>query len=193
MGDRLSLLPGISSRKWKTRFPKNAARINSETEECKTVCLNKSSALVGLHDARGDHVEERTSNRSYRFASYKQFTCWVFRSLWKRNRRMILSCVLWIIQNLFPEPDNKYVLFTDRKKIKYLSEAVTRRCFVEKLLLEILQNSQENTCARVSFLIKLQASTCNFIKKETMAQVFCILNCLLYHLFLLDRNYLSSP
>ena len=30
----------------------------------------------------------------------------------------------------------------------------------------MLQNSQENTCARVSFLIKLQA------KKETLAQVF---------------------
>ena len=27
----------------------------------------------------------------------------------------------------------------------------------EKVFLEILQNSQENTCARVSFLIKLQA------------------------------------
>ena len=87
---------------------------------------------------------------------------------------------------------NMFYLRIERK-IKYLSEAVTRRCFVEKLLLEILQNSQENTCARVSFLIKLQASTCNFIKKETLAQVFCILNCLLYHLFLLDRNYLSSP
>ena len=100
----------------KLDFQKNTARINSESEECKTVCLNKSSALVGLHDAKGNHLEERTSNRSYRFASYKQFPCWVFRSLWKGNRRMILSCVLWIIQNLFPEPYNKYVLFTDRKK-----------------------------------------------------------------------------
>ena len=116
MGDRLSLLSGISSLKWKTRFPKNAARINSETEEWKILCLNKISALVGLHDARGDHLEERTSNRSYRFASYKQFTCWIFRSFWKGNRRMILSCVFWIIQNLLPEPDSKYVLFTDRKK-----------------------------------------------------------------------------
>ena len=51
------------------------------------------------------------------------------------------------------------------------SEAVARRCSVKKVLLEISQNSQENTCARVSFLIKLQAS-CNFIKKETLAQVF---------------------
>ena len=30
--------------------------------------------------------------------------------------------------------------------------------FNEKVLLEILQISQENTCVRVSFLIKLQAS-----------------------------------
>ena len=32
------------------------------------------------------------------------------------------------------------------------------------------QNSQENTCARVSFLIRAEAY--NFIKKETLAQVF---------------------
>ena len=43
-------------------------------------------------------------------------------------------------------------------------------CSVKKVFLEISQNTQENTCARVSFLTKLQA--CNFIKKETLAQVF---------------------
>ena len=37
-------------------------------------------------------------------------------------------------------------------------EAVARRCSVKKVFLEISQNSQENTCARVSFLIKWQAS-----------------------------------
>ena len=37
---------------------------------------------------------------------------------------------------------------------------------------EILQNPEENTSARVSFLIKLQADACNFIKQETLAQVF---------------------
>ena len=57
------------------------------------------------------------------------------------------------------------------------------------MFLEISQNSQENTCARVSFLIKLQASGrfCSFcfrrqaessvsglqlLKKETLARVF---------------------
>ena len=37
------------------------------------------------------------------------------------------------------------------------AEAVAQRCSVKKMFLEISQNSQENTCARVSFLIKLQA------------------------------------
>ena len=43
---------------------------------------------------------------------------------------------------------------------------------LQKVFLEISQNSQENTCARVSFSIKLQAEPGNFIKKETLAQVF---------------------
>ena len=33
-------------------------------------------------------------------------------------------------------------------------EAVAQRCSVKKLFLEFSQNSQENACARVSFLIK---------------------------------------
>ena len=37
------------------------------------------------------------------------------------------------------------------------SEAVVRKRSVKNMFLEILQNSQANTCARVSFLIKLQA------------------------------------
>ena len=32
-----------------------------------------------------------------------------------------------------------------------------KRCFVKKVFLEISQNSQKKTCARGSFLIKLQA------------------------------------
>ena len=39
------------------------------------------------------------------------------------------------------------------------------------------QNSQKNTCARVSFIIKLQTEACSFIKKDTFAQVLsCELN-----------------
>ena len=38
------------------------------------------------------------------------------------------------------------------------SEAATGGFFIKKVFFEILQNSHENTCARVSFLIKSQAS-----------------------------------
>ena len=38
------------------------------------------------------------------------------------------------------------------------------------MFLEVSQNSQEYTCARISFLIK-PAEVCNFIKRETLAQV----------------------
>ena len=34
------------------------------------------------------------------------------------------------------------------------------------------QNSRENTCARVSFLIKLPADATTLLKKETLTQVF---------------------
>ena len=37
------------------------------------------------------------------------------------------------------------------------TEAVARKCSVKKMFLEISQNSQENTSAKVSFLTKLQA------------------------------------
>ena len=42
----------------------------------------------------------------------------------------------------------------------------------KKLFLKNLQNPQKNPSARASFLVKLQAETCNFIKKETLTQVF---------------------
>ena len=49
-------------------------------------------------------------------------------------------------------------------------EAVVQRCSVKKVFLEISQNSQENTCARSSFLIKLQAST--LLKKRLWHRCF---------------------
>ena len=53
------------------------------------------------------------------------------------------------------------------------TEVATGNNLWEKaVFLEISENSQENTCARVSFLIKLLAEACNFIKKETLVHIF---------------------
>ena len=51
------------------------------------------------------------------------------------------------------------------------TEAATGEVLWEKVFLEISQNSQENTCASL-FFNKLYAPPCNFIRKETLAQVF---------------------
>ena len=44
--------------------------------------------------------------------------------------------------------------------------------FCKNVFLEILQNSKENTCARVSFLIKLQAWDLQLYWKRELAQMF---------------------
>ena len=52
-----------------------------------------------------------------------------------------------------------------------MPEAAVPRCSVEKVFLEISQNSQESSCARV-FFNRVTGLACNFITKETLAQVF---------------------
>ena len=71
----------------KLHVEKNATN-TTEAEEFKTLCLNKvvlQNVLVGLLDARGNYLEEKTSNLSYRFASYRQFTWWVLQESWERK------------------------------------------------------------------------------------------------------------
>ena len=58
-----------------------------------------------------------------------------------------------------------------------LTEAVVRRCSVKKMFLKISQNSQENTCAWVSFFNKVAGLACNFIKNKTLAQAFSSESC----------------
>ena len=52
------------------------------------------------------------------------------------------------------------------------TEAATRSVLCKKLFLEISQNSQENTCARGSFLIKLQAWPATLLKKSIWHRFF---------------------
>ena len=49
--------------------------------------------------------------------------------------------------------------------------SIHRRSSVKKVLLKISQNLQKSTCTRISFLVKLLAEACNFLKKKTLPQV----------------------
>ena len=66
------------------------------------------------------------------------------------------------------------------------TEAFVQRCSLKKVFLENWQNSKVNTCATVSFLIKLQTWACKIVKKETLAQVTLAL-------LLLILNFLYVP
>ena len=74
-------------------------------------------------------------------------------------------------------------------------EVVPRKCSVKKLFLEISQNSQENTCVRVSFVAGWSAT---LLKKEILAQVFSCEFCKLLHfshksiLLIYMQTYLTS-
>ena len=50
--------------------------------------------------------------------------------------------------------------------VKLIAQAVVRRCSVKKVSLEISQNSQENTCARVSFIKVAGLRSGNLLKNR---------------------------
>ena len=54
------------------------------------------------------------------------------------------------------------------ERVQY-TEAIICRCFTKWMFLKFWQNSQDNTCAVIPFLIKLQAPS---KKKETPTQLF---------------------
>ena len=56
-------------------------------------------------------------------------------------------------------PVKDFILLEVYLLVPLASEATSRGVLYKMVLLEISQNSQENTCARASFLIKLQASS----------------------------------
>ena len=61
-----------------------------------------------------------------------------------------------------------------------MTEAATKRCSIKNVFLKILQNSQEKTCARVSFLKKLQNTSGRLLLK------------LIYQIYLLDIRYVRK-
>ena len=61
--------------------------------------------------------------------------------------------------------EQQILIFILTKNNAKVEEAATKGFLCKKVFLEISQNSQENTCARFSFLIKLKAEAYNFIKK----------------------------
>ena len=106
------------------------------------------------------------SELSFEKNSFKIGRLWILRNFFQKDffarRNLPTKIMIWLYDFII----NIWFTYVPLKKlkklpiviIKWTAEAVTQRCSIKKVFLEISQNSQENTCARVSFLIKLQAS-----------------------------------
>ena len=94
----------------------------------------------------------------------------------------------WIVSAIFEKICSFFETLVFRAKAN--AEQSPGQNYLPEKFSEISQNSQENTCARVSFLIKFQAQACNFIKKETLTQVF---SCQLCKIFKNTFFYRTPP
>ena len=89
--------------------------------------------------------------------------------------------LLHIFRTEFTKNTSGWLLLEKQEKLRepdfgryWFTEVVSRKCSIKKVFFEILQNSQGNTCVRVSFLIKLQVETCKiYLKKDSGTGVSC--------------------
>ena len=100
---------------------------------------------------------------------------WIFVKFWSSERNT--ENTIYLMKKVFI---SKKIQATIRTIVPTflnhfsLTKAVAWGCSARKIFLDILQNLQENTCVRVSFLINLEAEAYNLIKKRLLplAQVF---------------------
>ena len=119
--------------------------------------IGSGYCLFSLEDNKTRGFDAQKSKVSIR--ALRVFVC--FKFLYNPTKSLILienRCTfVRKINNCFWNVYEKLITGVHTEHIFLNREAVVRRCCVKKVFLEISQISQENTWARVSFLIKLQA------------------------------------
>ena len=86
------------------------------------------------------------------------FYLFVFSRIWTEYGEIVFSPNTGKYEpEKIPHLDTFHIVTFCPTESKNIIEAVTRDVLTKKVFLKILQNLQEKTCARVSFLINLQA------------------------------------
>ena len=111
----------------------------------------------------------RSSRKSTSFSQFLEFeekTCIKLMFIESSSFKMSLR----VLENLF----TKLMILAQVASYRLLTKnrSSHRRCSVRKGFLEISQNSQGNTCARGSFLIKLQASGLQLYQERDWRRCF---------------------
>ena len=113
----------------------------------------------------------------------KKFFLWSITYIKKKKKITISTSISEMFANFLSNYFKKFCLERERflnellhqiiklmikrtEAITHFWEAVVRKCSVTKVFLEISQNSQENTGARVSFIIKMQVWPATLLRKR---------------------------
>ena len=78
----------------------------------KKLCLDRDVLKFNIRarcDIRAEGMD--FSMNAFRKASYRQFALWKYGHLGKSNRRVLPSCVVTVIRNLYPSSDGRYMGF----------------------------------------------------------------------------------
>ena len=81
------------------------------TNVLNTEVLSISIAIVGRCDDFADLPEYTPT--SYRKAAYRQWVMWQHGYLCRHNQKVVPSCVVWAIHNVYPSPDGVYLGFKE--------------------------------------------------------------------------------
>ena len=99
----------------------------------------------------------------------------IFKKLFTITLNILLYILISSLSSYFwNEGVCKVFLVILSKVIPGGADIVVQKCSLRKVFVKILQNSQENTCAGLSFLIKLQTEDLQFHQKGTPSQVFSV-------------------
>ena len=111
---------------------------------------------------------ERKTKKSYSIAKNNLVSSLtdVF-STWERQSKLssLSICIHNMYINLFQV---HFSLYCFRLLLFQNAKVITRRCAIKWVFLRILQNSQENTCATVSFLNKIPAWRSTTVLKDKL-------------------------
>ena len=136
---------------------------------CQILFFNKVAGLETLAQFSCEFFE--SSKNTYFYRTLLVATSGGFQILFVfilTKNSIQFTCEFWCKANPFLSfkfnDINMVIDWTVFNSFLWSIDAVVQRCSVKKKFLKISQNSQENTCAKISFLIKLQASAGCFWK-----------------------------
>jgi len=66
-------------------------------------------SIMARADLRSDEIQ--FDNAAYRKAAYYQYILWQYGKLGRGNRRVVPSCIVNMIRNCYPDPNNVYMGF----------------------------------------------------------------------------------